>query len=138
MKTFGRLAGTALFLTAVSALAGCGDSSMAQVSGSVTVDGQPIDKGAIAFYPVDGKAPTAGGEIKAGAYSVRVPVGLMKVEISMPKEVGKKKLYNTPNSPEHPIYSEALPPRYNKNTELKLDVMSGKTEKNWALTTKEK
>jgi hypothetical protein len=129
------VAGACLASALLFALAGC-DSSMTVVKGQVTFDGQAIEKGAISFYPVDGKTKTAGGEIKAGAYSVQVPVGQMEVRISMPKVVGQKKLYNTPDSPTYPMHAEALPEKYNMKSELKLDVTAGGVTKDWPLTSK--
>ena len=114
-------------------IAGCDASKFAEVSGTVTVDGKPVSAGSITFLPVDGLTPTAGGQIKDGKYSVKVPVGPMKVTISAPKAIGKKKLYATPDSPEGTLYAEALPERYNEKTELTLDVKSGSNDKDWEL-----
>jgi hypothetical protein len=114
------------------ALAGCGGNE-ARVSGTVKVDGKPIANGMITFMPVDGKTATAGGKIKDGHYSVKVPVGAMKVSISEPKFVRKKKLYDTPNSPEQDVTEESLPARYNENTELTFDVRPGRNEKDFDL-----
>jgi hypothetical protein len=116
--------------------AGCDGSGMADVSGTVTVDGTPIEEGAITFFPIDGQGPTAGGPIKDGKYSVKVPLGKMKVTISQPKAIGKKKLYNTPDSPEGIIWKEALPARYNEQSDLVFDVQSGRNSKDWELTAK--
>jgi hypothetical protein len=122
----------AVALAALLTLAGCGDPAMPTVSGTIKVDGQPVEEGAIRFTPADGMTQTTGGEIKNGKYSVRVPVGTMKVSISAPKVVGKKKIYNTPNSPVMPITVEAIPARYNEKTELTLEV-KGATQKDWDL-----
>ena len=125
-----------ILVAAVTAL-GCGaDETASQVTGKVTFDDQPIENGTISFFPVDGKTKTTGGPINAGSYSVRVPVGTMWVRISMPKVVGKKKLYDEPNSPERSLYAEGLPPRYNQETELKLEVTPGGVQKDWELTSK--
>jgi hypothetical protein len=43
----------------------------------------------------------------------------------VPKVVGTKKIYDTPDSPVMPITVEALPARYNEETELKIDVKPG-------------
>jgi hypothetical protein len=125
--------GAFLLLTGVFAFAGCSDQSTAEVSGMVRVDGNPVETGSIMFVPADGIGSTAGGEIKDGKYSVRVPVGKMKVSISSPKLVRMKKLYNTPDSPEMPWNEEALPKRYNEQTELELDVTPGSNKKDWDL-----
>jgi len=114
--------------------AGCDGSGLADVSGTVTVDGAPVEEGSITFVPADGQGQTAGGPIKDGKYSVRASPGRMKVSISAPKAIGKKKLYNTPNSPEGTIWKEGLPARYNEQTELTLDVKPGRNAKDWELT----
>ena len=118
-------------------LAGCGDSTICEVSGKVTFDGQLIEDGVISFYPVDGKGTTAGDFIKKGAYSVKkVPVGLMTVKISMGKVVGMKKLYDKPDSPQYPMSEEALPAKYNDDSKLTLEVTPGRMQKDWELTSK--
>lgn len=123
-------------LFALSLLAGCGDSfPMSEVAGKLTIDGQPFD-GAIQFSPVDGNAPTAGGLIKAGQFLVKVPPGEMKVSVSAAKVVGKKKIYDTADSPEMPITEEALPARYNEKTELKFLVQPGSNTMNLELKSK--
>src|SRR5262245_375252 len=119
---------------ALLALAGCDSGPpTAEVKGTVKVDGKLGEKGTIGFSPVDGKTPTAGGEIKDGQYAVKVPVGLMKVSISVPRVVGHKKIYPTPNSPVMPVTEEALPARYNEQTTLQLEVKSGTNEKDYDL-----
>jgi hypothetical protein len=119
---------------ALGLLTGCGGGdNMADVTGTVTVDGATPEKGSMTFIPADGKSPTAGGEIVNGKYSARVPLGTAKVQIRVPKVVGKKKLYNTPDSPVQDIFEEVLPAKYNEKTELTVEVKPGKNEKNWEL-----
>lgn len=109
------------------------------VSGTATFDGVPIEDGRIDFFPADDKGPTAGDLIKDGKYfAKKVPVGTMKIVVSSSKVVGKKKVYDTPNSPEMPITKEVLPEKYSmmENTELRFEVQSGLNEKNWDLKSK--
>ena len=118
-------------------LPGCfDDSNMATVSGTITVDGNPVDRGSIAFITVDGMAPMTGAEISDGKYSCEVPLTETKVEIRVPTVVGKKKLYDTPDSPEQEVLAELLPGKFNEKTELRYTAESGKQEKNWELLTK--
>ena len=126
----------ASLLTALLVVGGCGDGDVAVVSGAVKVDGAPLKQGFITFVPADGKTATSGGAITDGRYSVKVPVGSMKVSVSASKVVGRKKLYDTPNSPEQDVTQESLPARYNGQTELKLDVKAGTNPKDWDLTSK--
>lgn len=115
---------------------GCGDgSSLPKVSGSVSVDGQPVDKGSISFIPVVGQGPTTGAEILAGKYTSLAPLGESKVEIRVPRVVGKKKLYDTADSPVQDVMEELLPAKYNEKTDLRFESKLGRNEKNWDLTT---
>ncbi len=127
-----------VLLVILLALAGCGDASMADVSGTVKVDGNPLEDGAIRFFPEDSKTQTTGGFVKGGRYSVKVPVSVMKVSISAPKVVSWKKLYNTPDSPKMPVTVEVLPAKYSdeRQTELRLDVKPGTNQKDYDLPSK--
>jgi hypothetical protein len=119
-----------LLLSWFVAAAGCGnaDSKRGTVQGTVTVNGKPPAAGAIAFTPVSGAAPTAGGKIVDGKYSAEVPIGLAKVAIRVSKIVGQRKLYDSPDSPVQPLMEESLPPEFNDRTELTLDVKPGVNE----------
>jgi hypothetical protein len=133
---------TCVFVIASGLLiwSGCDGNSRARVQGTITLDGQPIELGAISFIPVDGQSPTTGGPITNGQYSVaNVPVGEMKVAISGSKVVGKKKLYqDRPDSPEMPITENPVPAQFSdlQNTTLRLDVKPGTNGKNWELNSK--
>jgi hypothetical protein len=130
------LIGWAGLLVGLFAL-GCGGApSTGDVTGVNTFNGAPVEAGAITFIPSDGKSPTAGCTVTQGRYSARVPVGKAKVVINGTKVVGKKKVYNTPDSPVMPVTQELLPAKYSDNgkTELTFDVKPGQNEKNWELT----
>jgi len=111
-----------LLFTVCLALVGCSKSNMGTVSGRVTVDGEPAKVGSVAFFAVDGRAPTAGAPIVDGQYKAQVKPGLCMVQVRVSKVVGQKKLYDTPTSPVREVWAEALPAKYNDNTQLKLDV----------------
>lgn len=125
-----------IFAIAVLFFPGCGKSKLATVSGAITIDGQPAEVGSIAFFPTNGKSPTAGGEIHSGRYTTAVTPGPAKVEIRVPKQVGEKKLYGTTSGPERPIFVELLPAKYNDATELQFDVQQGNNQHDFSLTTK--
>jgi hypothetical protein len=140
--------GRALCGAALLALfVGCAENAKnAEVTGKVTVDGKPLETGAITFFPVDGMGTTAGGTIEAGEYSVPVKITRqgqempqsirMKVTISAPKVVGMKKLYNTEKNLQRPVTAESLPEKYNAKSELTYEVKPGKNEKDWELKSK--
>jgi hypothetical protein len=117
-------------------VAGCAESTIGVVTGTITVDGAPAKSGSIAYFPIDRKSATAGAEIVDGRYTADVPLGASKVEIRVPKVVGQKKLYDTPDSPIKQILAESLPPKYNDQTELTLDVQPGENWQDYKLSTK--
>jgi hypothetical protein len=119
------------------AFGGCaGKSGQATVSGNVTLDGRPLKAGQIRFVPADGQGTTAGTAIATGKFTALVPPGEKKVEITASKVVGKRKMYQTPDSPEVDVVEELLPPRYHVQTELKLTVGPGAQEQNFDLKSK--
>ena len=118
-------------------LIGCGpESKMATITGTVTVDGTAPATGAISFVAVDGLTPNTGTTITDGKFTSEVPIGESKVEIRVSKVVGRKKLYDTPDSPMQDIMEEVLPPKYNETTELRFTAKKGKNENNWDLKSK--
>jgi hypothetical protein len=131
-----RFAGRML-LPGVLAVVPAGCSNTYEVTGTVRLDGQPIEKGSITFVPADGKGVTAGSEIKDGKYTVsKVSTGTRLVQIRYPKVAGKKTLYDTPASPTRDLFREVLPPKYNDRTELRFEVHPGANEKDWELSLK--
>jgi hypothetical protein len=77
--------------------AGCGGGSDASISGTVTLDGQPLAKGDITFSAEGGQGGTGGGSIVAGKYEVKqLPPGKYLVHIAGVPE----NKFIEPNSPE--------------------------------------
>lgn len=136
MATLTRLEWAAALLIASAFAAGCsGASATGDVTGTVTVDERtPPPGSSITFIPEDGKAPTAGCLIENGKYAARVPVGTAKVEIRVPRVLGK--LQAAGPGAEGDEVKESLPPKYNDETELRLDIKPGKNEKDWDLKSK--
>lgn len=110
---------------------GCGPQEIpkVKVTGNVTLNGAPLKAGTIKFIPQSGDGPTTGAVLNGeGEYSTEVPAGLMRVEITSPKVTGKRKLYDTPDSPMIEITEEQIPHRYNSKSELKYEVSSDEKE----------
>jgi hypothetical protein len=61
----------------IALVVGCGSST--SVSGQVTYEGRPVASGFVAFVPLDGRGPTAGGPIKKGRYELHDVVPGKKV-----------------------------------------------------------
>jgi hypothetical protein len=105
---------------------GCG--STATVSGEVTVDGKPIDKGVISYVPADDKGAPATAPIENGRYELKTRPGNKRVQISQTVVVGKRDGYE--------ITEERLPARFHSRTELTFEVQSGANTRDWNLETK--
>ncbi len=121
-------------LAACLALAGCADDKMADVKGTVKLDGKEIDGGSILFTAVDGSTPVSGGPIQAGRYAVRAYRGKMQVKINFAKVVGKRALYgDDAKAPTKAVVTELIPARYNDETTLEIDVKAGVNEKDFDL-----
>ncbi len=130
MNRFVRLGSTFVLAIFAATVVGCSSSTEATVTVEVNYDGTPLKDGAIRFVPTDGKTATSGGVIANGKFTGPVPIGEMRVEITAPKVVGKKKAYETPESPMVDVIEELLDEKYNAKSELKMTVKSGsQTEK---------
>jgi hypothetical protein len=117
--------------------AGCGGGSTGSVSGTVTLGSDPLKEGTITFTPADGKGQTVSAPIKDGKFSASLPVGDMKVQISAPRPTGKKrKMYDTPDSPEVEEMGELVPEKYNTQSTLTLKVKGGSQTETFALDAK--
>jgi hypothetical protein len=120
----------------LATVGGCGQKKPV-VFGLVTLDGQPLDNGNITFSPVAGDGQTSGALIGPdGGYRTDASPTKLKVVISASKVIGKRKMYETPDSPTVDILQEILPPRYSdmKKTELTVTIVPGENEKNFELT----
>jgi hypothetical protein len=120
-------------------VAGCSaPTDKGAVQGTVTLDGAPLKAGIIRFVPTDGRTPTADAAIADGKFTASVPLGEKRVSISAPKVVGKRKMYETPDSPTVDIVGELLPARYNVNSELTWTVEPGSQDAPFELKSKSK
>lgn len=107
-------------------LLGCGKGEQFQsVSGTVTVDGQPLKKGIITFYAI-GEGSTSGGQVIEGSYSLpadRGPSpGKYRVEITGSRPTGKTE-YDIDLKKKVDVEEQFLPPRYHAKSELTAEVV---------------
>lgn len=115
---------------------GCSDGN-SSVSGTVTLDGQPVTRGAVTFVKQGGELAREGAVIQDGKFQAVLPPGKYKLELNGQKVVGKRKQKAFDGSDEEVELTEELfPARYNTQTELienikpganaiKLDLKSG-------------
>ena len=122
-----------LGIVVVLGLAGCGSNGRSTVEGMVTLNGQPIESGAMSFRPLDGKTPTVGCFITAGRFRLQVPIGSMRVEITAMEKSGKGVSTAQGAPVEVDLVTEAIPERYNAKSELVIDVKQGVNRVTYAL-----
>lgn len=128
---------TALVVAAVSILnTGC-DKGLSTVNGTVTVDGNPVQQGAIIFEPADGQGPTAGTTIEAGKYEAKTTPGDKKVRITGFEIVGQQPAYKgMKDSPMRDVVNDVVPEQYNRDSNLTLTVEKSGTTGDFALDSK--
>lgn len=101
-------------------LSGCGGKPPGpekfHVTGSVTLDGQPVESGVISFDSKDGKAGSGG--IMSGSYSAEVPAGQKIVRINAQRDTGKKGMYG------ETVTEEIIPTKYNSDSKEAVEVKS--------------
>jgi hypothetical protein len=120
-------------LVLLTCLAGCGRSGgLIAISGTVSYDGQRIEKGIVTFVPADGKGPTAAAVIADGKYSVKVAAGRKLVRIEAYKVLGQHP-YSKYNPRIVVDQKQILPPRYNTKSELACDISSSNRTCDFAL-----
>ena len=118
-------------LLATVLIAGCGSSGPRrhQVSGKVTLAGEEVAEGTIAFVPIDdAEGPKAGGNIQQGNYHVKQEGGPLtgrhRVEITALRKTGRQ----YPNLGGEMIDEKEniLPPKYSGATsELAVEISPG-------------
>lgn len=123
---------SAAFIAFAIVLTGCGGSDRIPLQGEVSFDGTPVEQGYVQFTPIAGTTgPTSGADIKDGAYQVDSVRGLMKgnyrVEIQAWKRSGKVSIDPvTGEKFEGGNLVQLLPEKYNKQSELTLEIEPGK------------
>jgi hypothetical protein len=133
-----RLTGTLLLAFLASVFTGCGQGpAVGTITGEVTFDGQPVKDGHVLLTPLDGIGQTGGGTIRDGKLlAEKVPTGKMKVELHGNKVIGKRKAYDTPESPWEDDVAELLPPKYNFKSDLTIEVKRGAQDVKYDLKSK--
>lgn len=112
---------------------GCGptDSLNRQaISGTVTLDGQPLENGTIEMVPVDaGEGVASGANITDGSYEIPqekgLPPGKYTVRISAAAGSPTKTSKAPPGEGDVQPAEERIPARYNAQSELTAEVTDG-------------
>lgn len=117
---------------AVLAISGCGPKSdRLEVTGTITLNGAPLDSGSIRFNSSAGqKLVATGAIIKDGAYQVPqakgLPPGKYRVEINSPDlKAPPIMLRSGPGAAGIPTAPERIPAEYNVNSQQSIEVTVG-------------
>ncbi len=110
---------------------GCGASPQGTVTGTVTLDQEPLKEGIIRFEPTDPNAQPVDAPVTDGKYTVTLAPGEAKVVVRANRVVGKTKMYDTPDSPTVDKVVEKIDAQFNDNTTLKYTVTPGNQQKDW-------
>ncbi|WP_050986309.1 hypothetical protein [Schlesneria paludicola] len=129
-KNFRSVAQSLLLLSVV----GCGGSSgtppLGQVTGAVTINGEPLKDALVQFEPTTGRGSSAITNA-AGKYD------LVYVDQTRGALVGEHTVrittYVEEDSPAAAKFKESIPKKYNSNSELKKTVKPGRNEFNFDL-----
>lgn len=138
---------TVVFSTSI--LTGCGGGSTyegpqrAEVLGTVTLDGKPVENGSINFQPRDQKNRPAGAVIAGGQYTIpegKGPnFGEYDVYISAKTEGEEVPEVDDEGEPTGEITTnskELVPSKYNEETELKVTISESPQEESFELKSK--
>jgi hypothetical protein len=99
------------------------------LSGTVTLDGRPVEAATLQFYPAAGDGQTSYAFTdKTGKFLARVSPVPLVVTITKAVPSGEK-MQSFPDTPAVDVMAESLAPRYSdrKKTELKVTPVEGKT-----------
>ncbi|MEW4563186.1 hypothetical protein AB1K70_11705 [Bremerella sp. JC770] len=132
---FMRYFGFHVVLLATLAWTGCspqdGGLQRAAVEGTVTVDGVPVEMGAITFVPTNGTSgPATGGKITDGKYKIQLSdgpvVGQYLVQIMGRRGTGKFKVEELEGETvKTEIIEEMIPKKYRTSSELRSTIQTG-------------
>jgi hypothetical protein len=119
--------------TVALAAVGCGTSSdglpREPISGEVQLDGRPLETGLITFTPVGGVEPVVSGVVVDGRFALDradgPTPGPHRVDVWAKKPTGRK--LRNPDEPGEFVEEtrEAIPARYNLDSQLKAEVKEG-------------
>lgn len=106
---------------ALLTLGGCGSDGPVEyaVTGTVTFDSQPVEKGEIRFISADAGGTPYAGAIENGKFECKVTEGQKRVEITATREAP------TPAPDGLPDYVSYIPAEYNAQSTLTAEVKPG-------------
>lgn len=126
-----------LVAVGIMAVTGCGGKDgpvTVRVSGTVSLEGKPLDEGKITLTPIgETQGGSVAGEIRDGKYDIPKSEGPLvngnyRVEISAIAKQGKS-LPNVvdPGGPSLAVFEELIPPAYNRDSTLTMKTSDDKS-----------
>lgn len=113
----------------LAAAAGCGGMDRRPVFGSITIDSKPLASGMIEFEPPDGDGLSSGAVVTAGSYAIEgkrgLPPGRYVVRIHAAEAAEPRTVTGAPGDIFLPPGRDLIPARYNRSSELFVDVTPG-------------
>jgi hypothetical protein len=120
---------TALLVALAVLVAGCTNDPLGRyaISGTVNVDGAPLESGHISFHPTEGQATSGGAVVKGGKYSVPREGGLVagkyRVAVNAPAPgTGGQGAKTGPPGDSVPPPNELIPQEWNTSSEHYIEV----------------
>ena len=102
----------------LAAATGCSGNGRTSVSGEVTFDGKPLERGSIRLIAVDGNTPSAEAVIHEGRYRLETVPGQKRIEIQGFRVVGMAHRNDDPSAPLEEITEPIVPAKFNIRSEL--------------------
>lgn len=114
---------------------GCGDNkSPAKVTGTITLDGEPVQDATVTFIPESGERISQSMTDKSGRYELMFTAQLTGAVVGKHKVTIQTGSLERPSSDVKPT-RETIPKKYNAESELIATLKSGKNVVNFELTT---
>jgi hypothetical protein len=108
-------------MLAILLIVGCSrEARLYPVSGSVSLDGQPVSEGDIVFHSPDGVRGPDAGKIEGGNYALKTTEGKKRVEIS----ASKIRPGGARGAGGEPVPEEYISARYNLESTLTAEVQA--------------
>lgn len=110
-------------------LAGCQGSGTEGVTGTVTLDSQPLSDAEVVFTPENGGRPASAVTNESGEYDLRYTVdkpGAPAGKYSVVIRTGTSKIGADGNEEQVP---EVVPAKYNRRSELTAEIVEGETNR---------
>lgn len=121
---------------------GCGSRGVSSVTGTVSFAGQPVEEGALRFFPVEGtQGDGAGATISQGTFEIgreaRMRAGKYRVSITATRSTGRDIRNPEPLPGEPAMVAEVvqyIPEQYNVRTTLEVELDGGENQTEFDLS----